>query len=265
MVTRRLRASTTQPLPLRGTVLGSPPTPGRVGPSVCDADLLRLSRRREHLRYRRPVRSDYCWYGGPTGNWTAVSGVGDQAYYCDDGPYDADIVALKNCVAKVQIEWNSDSSPDFTPPSESDMASAANAALARQPTGAASLPDCAASASRRGRAVAPRWRGGHATASRRRPHRARRHSRRAPGPQRERPREQRGDQDIWPPPTLAARSQRASDNRNHPRAAVLLVEPQVLLPPRACSRFDWWGPESHSASRPRRASTGSAPRRSASM
>jgi hypothetical protein len=35
--------------------------------------------------------------------------------------------------------------------------------------------------------------------------------------------------------------------------------------PRACSRFDWWGPESHSASGPRRASTGFSPRRSASM
>src|SRR5437879_5111975 len=34
---------------------------------------------------------------------------------------------------------------------------------------------------------------------------------------------------------------------------------------RACSRFDWWAPESHSASGPRRASTGSSPRRSASM
>ena len=33
--------------------------------------------------------------------------------------------------------------------------------------------------------------------------------------------------------------------------------------PRACSRFDWWGPESQSASR--RESTGSSPRRSASM
>ena len=33
--------------------------------------------------------------------------------------------------------------------------------------------------------------------------------------------------------------------------------------PRACSRFDRWGPESQSASR--RASTGSSPRRSASM
>jgi predicted transcriptional regulator len=35
--------------------------------------------------------------------------------------------------------------------------------------------------------------------------------------------------------------------------------------PRACSRFDWWGPESQSASGPRRASTGSSLRRSASM
>jgi dihydrofolate reductase len=34
---------------------------------------------------------------------------------------------------------------------------------------------------------------------------------------------------------------------------------------RACSRFDWWGPASQSASGPRRASTGSTPRRSASM
>ena len=35
------------------------------------------------------------------------------------------------------------------------------------------------------------------------------------------------------------------------------------LRPAACSRFDWWGPESQSASR--RESTGSPPRRSASM
>ena len=236
-----------------------------MGPSVCDADLLRLSRRREHLRYRRPVRSDYCWYGGPTGNWTAVSGVGDQAYYCDDGPYDADIVALKNCVAKVQIEWNSDSSPDFTPPSESDMASAANAALARQPTGAASLPDCAASASRRGRAVAPRWRGGHATASRRRPDRARRHWQRAPGPQPERPRERRADQDIWPPPTSAARSQRASDNRNDLRAAALLPEPQVLQSPSGLLQVRLVGPREPLRIRPQTGVDRILPRRSASM
>ena len=37
-----------------------------------------------------------------------------------------------------------------------------------------------------------------------------------------------------------------------------------LYRPRACSRFDWWA-GSQGASGPRRASTGSSPRRSASM
>jgi transposase len=39
----------------------------------------------------------------------------------------------------------------------------------------------------------------------------------------------------------------------------------LLSVERACSRFDRWRPESQSASGPRRASTGSSPRRSASM
>src|SRR5690242_6130376 len=46
---------------------------------------------------------------------------------------------------------------------------------------------------------------------------------------------------------------------------VLHLEPHCSERARACSRFDLWGPESHSASGPRRASTGSSPRRSASM
>lgn len=41
-------------------------------------------------------------------------------------------------------------------------------------------------------------------------------------------------------------------------------EPSRPYRPWACCRFDWWMPESHSAAS-RRASTGSSPRRSASM
>ena len=52
------------------------------------------------------------------------------------------------------------------------------------------------------------------------------------------------------------------------RAAIASLDRRAIrrpYRPRACSRFDWWGPESQSASGPRRTSTGSSPRRSASM
>jgi len=46
---------------------------------------------------------------------------------------------------------------------------------------------------------------------------------------------------MWPPPTLAARSQRASDNRNDLRAAAYSWSLTCSSRPRARPRFDWWG------------------------
>lgn len=83
-------------------------------------------------------------------------------------------------------------------------------ATTHRPIGAASRPDRGEWVFRLTQTAAPRLQGGRALATQRLQGRTRRRWRSAPGPRPEPPRERRDDQEICPPPSLAARSQRAT-------------------------------------------------------